>query len=178
MTGRHTISRLAKQFGLSRSTLLHYDRIGLLSPIHRSAAGYRIYSSADVARLEQICRFRTMGIPLAEIGKLLTHPERSIDEVLRSRAQTLKEEIVRLQNQLAVIHQVLQVTTAGEPRSPLNKQSWSALLAAAGLDEAGQWQWHREFEVLFPDAHQSFLEEIGIPPEEIARIRSRSQLQD
>lgn len=42
------ISQLAQQFGLSRSTLLYYDRIGLLSPSARSEAGYRQYSPANL----------------------------------------------------------------------------------------------------------------------------------
>ena len=37
-----TISQAAKKFKLSRSTLLYYDRIGLLRPTERTAAGYRI----------------------------------------------------------------------------------------------------------------------------------------
>ncbi len=38
-----TIGRLARRFGLSRSTLLYYDSIGLLSPSTRSAKDYRLY---------------------------------------------------------------------------------------------------------------------------------------
>ena len=34
-----TIGRLARQHGLSRSTLLYYDRIDLLHPSGRSSAG-------------------------------------------------------------------------------------------------------------------------------------------
>ena len=53
-----TISALARRFGLSRSALLHYDRIGLLSPSGRSLAGYRCYSEADADRLRAIQTFR------------------------------------------------------------------------------------------------------------------------
>ena len=57
----YRISQLAEQFGLSRSTLLYYDRIGLLSPSARSEAGYRQYSAADRGRLESICSLRRAG---------------------------------------------------------------------------------------------------------------------
>jgi DNA-binding transcriptional MerR regulator len=42
----HTIGQAAKHANLSRSTLLYYDRIGLLRPSGRSRAGYRLYNGA------------------------------------------------------------------------------------------------------------------------------------
>jgi len=40
---RYPDSQLAGRFGLSRSTLLYYDSIGLLSPSERTASNYRLY---------------------------------------------------------------------------------------------------------------------------------------
>ncbi len=37
-----TVGKLAEDFGLSRSTLLYYDRIGLLQPAARTEKGYRV----------------------------------------------------------------------------------------------------------------------------------------
>ena len=48
----YTVSKIAQRFGLSRSTLLYYDRIGLLSPSGRSPGDYRLYDQADCDRLE------------------------------------------------------------------------------------------------------------------------------
>ncbi len=48
------ISALARRFGLARSTLLHYDRIGLLRPADRSRAGHRSHGEAEWVRLERI----------------------------------------------------------------------------------------------------------------------------
>jgi hypothetical protein len=48
------IGELAKQTGLSIRTLRYYDEIGLLVPSHRTEAEYRLYSEADIARLQQI----------------------------------------------------------------------------------------------------------------------------
>src|SRR5262245_19662656 len=52
----YSISRLARAFGLSRSTLLYYDRIGLLAPSGRTGSGYRSYSEKDYRQLERICQ--------------------------------------------------------------------------------------------------------------------------
>ena len=53
-----TVSALARRFGLSRSTLLHYHRIHLFKPSGRSAGGYRIYGPEAVARLTRIVELR------------------------------------------------------------------------------------------------------------------------
>jgi hypothetical protein len=59
------ISQLASIFGLPRSTLLHYDRIGMLKPSRRIGPNYRVYTRSDPKRLEQIWRYRRKGMFLA-----------------------------------------------------------------------------------------------------------------
>ena len=62
---------LAKRTGLTVRTLHHYDSIGLLRPSGRSESGYRLYDRDDVARLHGIQALRGMGVPLAEVARLL-----------------------------------------------------------------------------------------------------------
>jgi predicted transcriptional regulator len=50
----YSVGELARLAGVSVRTLHHYDHIGLLVPSERTAAGYRQYSAADVARLHRI----------------------------------------------------------------------------------------------------------------------------
>ena len=59
MSATSTVGRLARAFGLSRSTLLYYDSIGLLRPTGRSPANYRLYTRAD-GRMDLVtpCKFR------------------------------------------------------------------------------------------------------------------------
>jgi hypothetical protein len=54
----------------------------------------------------------------------------------------------------------------------MNKEKWVLLFREIGLDEATMTQWHREFETRYPDGHQSFLEWLQIPQNEIERIRA------
>jgi len=48
---------------------------------------------------------------------------------------------------------------------------WVKRFRAIGLDEAMMHNWHRLFESENPEGHQSFLEWLGLPPEEITEIR-------
>ena len=63
----YLIRQLAAKYKLTRTSLLHYDAIGLLSPSGRTEAGYRLYSEDDETKLQSILLFRSMGISLGNI---------------------------------------------------------------------------------------------------------------
>ena len=52
---------------------------------------------------------------------------------------------------------------------------WTAMFREIGLDHAQMEQWHKLFESRHPAGHQSFLEWLGLPPEEVDRIRAVSR---
>lgn len=68
----YTVSELAKLAGITSRTLRYYDEIGLLSSKRMSSNGYRIYGQKEVDRLQQILFYRELGIPLDEVGRILS----------------------------------------------------------------------------------------------------------
>jgi hypothetical protein len=58
---------------------------------------------------------------------------------------------------------------------PITVEDWVAMFREIGLDEAQMEKWHRLFEARHPTDHQKFLEWLGLKPEEISRIRSKSR---
>ena len=170
----YTVGRLARRFGLSRSTLTYYERIGLLRPSARSAAGYRLYNEQDVARLERVLLFRGVGLALEAIGELLASEPGSIGKALENRLLQIDADISALRRQQDLILRLLQGGEAGRRARVMDKQGWVALLRATGLDEDDMERWHAEFERVAPEAHQDFLESLGIEASEIAAIRRRS----
>jgi DNA-binding transcriptional MerR regulator len=171
-----TVSALAKASGLSRSTLLYYDRLGLLRPARRSASNYRLYDAADARRLEQICLYRQMGIPLKEIPQLLPDSRSSASvEILRKRLRTLDREVAELRRQQSCIVRILKQDSIHLEGNMINKERWIEIMRAAGLTEQDMANWHRQFEMMEPDAHQEFLESLGIEEQEISRIREHSR---
>lgn len=167
-----TISALAEESGLSRSTLLYYDRLGLLKPQGRSRSGYRLYSVADTERLHQICAFRQMGIPLGDMKRLLARPAANISaEILRRRLSVLDREISNLRKQQYQILELLKQKQLRQGVEMINKERWVEIMRAAGLNDADMRNWHIQFEKMEPKAHQEFLESLGIQPAEIEKIR-------
>lgn len=112
----HTVSQVARLAHVTVRTLHHYDEIGLLIPSQRSAAGYRLYTDEDVARLHQILLFRELGFGLDAIGQVL-------DEPLVERRTALREQRDRLvlqkQRTDAVIRAVDQALAALEGETPM-----------------------------------------------------------
>jgi MerR family transcriptional regulator, thiopeptide resistance regulator len=171
----YSISEIAKKFELSRSTLLYYDKIGLLSPRERSGADYRIYSAQDYLLMEEIARLRNAGIPLKVIKKLIGGGASRRTEILHRRLKDINNEISRLRHQQNFILNLLDDKTMTSSTRVLTKEQWIKYLRKAGLDEAGMDRWHSEFEISSPEAHQDFLESLGLSSEEIQQIRKRYQ---
>ncbi len=66
------IGRVARLAQVSARTLRHYDDLGLLKPSYVDPfSGYRYYSPEQVFRLHRILVLRDLGVPLAQIGRLI-----------------------------------------------------------------------------------------------------------
>ncbi len=65
------IGELARATGYSDSTLRYYESIGLVRPIRRTSAGYRVYGAASVERLGFVRNAQSLGLRLDEIRKIL-----------------------------------------------------------------------------------------------------------
>jgi DNA-binding transcriptional MerR regulator len=92
------VGELARRTGVSVRALHHYDEIGLLSPSHRSDSGYRLYTEADVMRLQQIRSLQTLGFSLVEAGEFLRRPDVTPGQVLRLHIAHLQKQIALQQS--------------------------------------------------------------------------------
>jgi DNA-binding transcriptional MerR regulator len=170
-----TVGRLARQHDLSRSTLLYYDRIGLLKPSGRRANGYREYTPRDAERLRQICLYRRTGLPLAEIRRLLGGPRKALALALERQLEELAGRITALRDRQRLIVQLLRKRRLLERVSIMNRKTWTKLLQASGFTDDDLRRWHEDFERLDPAHHQRFLEFLCIPEDEVRAIRAWSR---
>jgi len=173
----YRISQLAGLFGLSRSTLLHYDRIGLLKAAGRTPAGYRIYTESDHRRLQDICRYRRAGLALDEIRAILDTPDQPDVRILKKRLAALGRQIQDLQAKQRVLTGMLKSAAAGDLPPHVDKGTWVQMLQAAGMDDVAMDTWHAEFESRAPQAHHTFLLSLGIPEDEALKIRDKARPQ-
>lgn len=138
----YRISEMAMKVGLSRSTLLYYEKIGLISS-KRQANGYRVYSDNDLQQLKLLQRLQAGGLTLRECQVCLkTRIDRSL---LLLRLQILDEEITE-------------------------KQRARDLLASM-LGMSSMRQWHQTLESQAPEVHLAWLMKQGFSEKQALRLK-------
>lgn len=91
-----TIGELAGRAGVSVRMLHHYDRLGLITPVHVDAAtGYRRYAPSQLGRVVQVKALRDLGFSLDECGVLLdnTVPAPDLRALLVRRRDEVSERV-------------------------------------------------------------------------------------
>lgn len=139
-----TVGQTAELVGVSVRTLHHWDAIGLVRPSGRTAADYRLYGPADVARIHRVLVYRELGIALADIGALLDDP--SADEVahLQRQREALVSRISRLQEMVSAVDQIVKERNMGNNPTP---QERAELFGNEWAEEAEErWGGTKEWE--------------------------------
>ena len=103
-----TVKEVSRLAGVSVRTLHYYDRIGLLKPTARTEAGYRLYSDADVRRLQTILLFRELDFPLSDIRELLTSPDFDPKAALECQVSWLTQRRDRLNGLISLADSLLK----------------------------------------------------------------------
>ncbi len=110
--GLFSISDFADFARTTKDTLIHYDKIGLLSPVSRGENNYRYYSGNQLAVVNVIRTFQDLGMSLGDIKEMKDHrtPE-SIDEMLEKQMEKINlkiEEWVRAKKLLSTLQEVVR----------------------------------------------------------------------
>ncbi|HEY5468351.1 MAG TPA: MerR family transcriptional regulator [Coriobacteriia bacterium] len=91
-----TVGEVAQLASISVRTLHHYDELGLLTPSVRTEAGYRLYSDADLACLQQVLFFKELGFGLGDIARIMHDPQFDRLEALRMQRRMLMDKSSQL----------------------------------------------------------------------------------
>jgi DNA-binding transcriptional MerR regulator len=109
---RYQIGEVADRTSVTQRTLRFYEEKGLLRPPERMDGGFRLYSEADVERIEYIRRLQQyLGFTLAEIKEIVEAEDlrQQIiatfrpDRELPARLERIKRIIGALDRQLEVV---------------------------------------------------------------------------
>lgn len=100
--GLTTIGRIASSVEVATSTLRYYERAGLLTPVARSHAGYRLYDPSAVDRLRFIRSAQSVGFSLDDIKALLALDQRTsckqVQSMIEERLAGIAVRIAELEN--------------------------------------------------------------------------------
>ena len=68
---RYSVGDLVSALSIPRSTLLYYETLGIVQPLHDEASGYRSYTNEDVYRLMNCVMLKNLGVSPKDIDDLL-----------------------------------------------------------------------------------------------------------
>ena len=140
----YKISQIAKKSGLARSTLLYYEKLGLLHG-QRKVNGYRFYTDLDLQRLELIKQLQAGGLTLKECFDCLNHgPDQT---TLTRRLHLLDQEITDKQ------------------------QARKLLVSLLGEDDKTLRSFHTHLEQKAPVAHEQWLQAQGFSETDTLQLR-------
>ncbi|MEK4432940.1 MerR family transcriptional regulator [Paenibacillus sp. FSL M7-0802] len=108
-----TSGQFAKVMGISKDTLFHYDRLGILSPEFKAENGYRYYSINQIDVFKVISILKELEMPLKEIKEYLN--KRSPQELivlLEKEEAMLNSKIKQLQKMKSIISEKKRITQA------------------------------------------------------------------
>ncbi|MGY1605350.1 MerR family transcriptional regulator [Geodermatophilus sp. SYSU D00815] len=135
------VGEVAALAGVTVRTLHHYDRIGLLSPSERTAAGYRRYTPSDLDRLHQVLVYRELGFPLEEIATLLDDPDADPVAHLRRQLALLRGRLERTQQMVAAVEKEMEARTMGISLTPEERFEVFGEHDPAQYEEEAQERW-------------------------------------
>ncbi|MDM5200214.1 MerR family transcriptional regulator [Fictibacillus enclensis] len=103
-----SISEMASIHGVSRQTLIYYDKIELFQPVHIDENGYRFYAAEQIPFLREICFLKSIGIKLNDIKEHIGNRNlTSAISLLEYHHDLLQREIDSLQKAKMFIQQRL-----------------------------------------------------------------------
>lgn len=142
-----TVGAVASLVGVTVRTLHHWDEIGLAAPSDRTAAGYRLYTASDIARLHRVLVYRELGVSLEETARLLEADADEAAEALLQQRDQLRERIRRLERMADSLDRMAEARREGVLLSPQEQveifgRDWQPSWAAGARERWGdtrQW---------------------------------------
>ncbi|MBQ2713161.1 MAG: MerR family transcriptional regulator [Clostridia bacterium] len=152
---KYTTGEIAKRCGVSVRTVQYYDDRGILAPSELSEGGRRMYSDADLKRMQIICFLRDAGLSIGSISALFAekNPESIISVLLDEQEKALKEELSECQEKLERIEGIRRwvksvddfsvesigdIAYAMKQKNKLSKMCWTMVLTGIPVT-ALQW---------------------------------------
>ena len=100
----YSVGEMASLFGLTRQTLIYYDKIGLFCPAAVNEDGYRLYLPTQIPTLRMICLLKDLGLELKEIGEITdSRNMTALMDYLVQRRDDLGRRVSKLESQRDLI---------------------------------------------------------------------------
>jgi len=155
----YRISEICERIGVARSSLLYYERIGLVQPARDPANGYRQYTEQDFNQLILIRQLQKAGLTLQECKSFLAG---QVDaSLLEQRLFSLEQEL----REMEMAREVLAALYSKVSGRSIESKNFSERLN----------EWHIQFDKQSSAAHIQWLQQLGFNEKEALHIRCVSR---
>ena len=117
----YSINELSKLAGVSARTLRYYDEIGLLKPAYINDAGYRFYTSDEVAVLQQILFYRERGLELKIIERIIHEKDFDMLKAMEDHLLELENEKARTEALIETVKKTIEHMKGEREMSDMEK---------------------------------------------------------
>jgi len=131
----YTVKEVSELSQVTIKTLHHYHKIGLLLPSKVSEAGYRLYGSKELERLQEILFYKELDFPLDQIKELMEHHSDRLS-ILSQQEELLLNRKHRLDNIVQTLRKSISCAKEGETMDNMemfkgfeNEETWNKALA-------------------------------------------------
>ncbi|QTP59976.1 Cu(I)-responsive transcriptional regulator [Billgrantia antri] len=120
------IGQAAKASGISEKMIRYYESIGLIGPVSRTEAGYRVFREKEVHALRFISRARDLGFSVEQMGNLLAlwqdrhRASADVKAVAQAHIEELDGKIKKLQGMRRTLEHLVKHCHGDErPECPI-----------------------------------------------------------
>ncbi len=130
----YTVKEISELSGVTVKALHHYHRIGLLAPGRISEAGYRLYGTQELERLQHIMFYKELDFGLAQIKAMLdgTADRPTLlakqEALLLARRQRLDAVLHTLQTSIGSLKEGRNMTEEDLFKGFKTEMAWNAAL--------------------------------------------------
>jgi DNA-binding transcriptional MerR regulator len=109
-----SIGAVAERCGVSRDTIRHYERVGVIIGIERDGSGYRRYTPGVVDRVRIIRRALQIGFTLDELSRIFRQraggspPCRQVRQLASQKLEDVEQQLAALKTLRAALQQILE----------------------------------------------------------------------
>ncbi|MDL0186524.1 MerR family transcriptional regulator, partial [Clostridioides difficile] len=109
-----TTGEFAKLCGISKQTLIFYDKIGIFSPEYKDKNNYRYYSVYQYDTLDILQSLREIGMSLEEIKEYIQNrtPQLCV-KMLKEEEKKIREKIKKLRKISSKMQNRINITVEG-----------------------------------------------------------------
>lgn len=110
-------SQAASRLGVSAKALRLYEQRGLIAP-QRTAAGWRAFGPAEMARAREIVSLRSLGLSLAQVARVLGGDPSDLEAGLSAHEVRLQTQAHQIANRLDKVRRLRSDLARGEAPAP------------------------------------------------------------